>query len=272
MTEETLVSVVIPAYQAEATLARALESVLAQSWHNLQVIVVDDGSRDGTLAVAREAAKRDDRVQVLTQANAGVSAARNLGLAACRGTWICFVDADDTLPADSVAIRVRQASRNRAQLVIGGYTEYVGPATRFKNLAKREATLSFEEILPELSLHANSYFYGVLWNKLFARSVLEKTGAAFGREFTWGEDFAFVMDYLQGVDRVAYMKESVYDYRRNPESATIRQVLDSVVHPLGNIRTKRQLYGHLKALYVARGAFPAYRHRLWHYLFRVGLS
>ena len=80
------------------------------------------------------------------------------------------------------------------------------------------------------------------------------------------------MDYLQGVDRVAYMKESVYDYRRNPESATIRQVLDSVVHPLGNIRTKRQLYGHLKALYVARGAFPAYRHRLWHYLFRVGLS
>ena len=68
------------------------------------------------------------------------------------------------------------------------------------------------------------------------------------------------------------MTAPVYDYRRSPQSATFRQVLDSVLHPLKNIRIKRRLYGSLKDLYVARGAYPAFRHSLWIYLFRFGLD
>jgi hypothetical protein len=80
------------------------------------------------------------------------------------------------------------------------------------------------------------------------------------------------MAYLKNCESVSYMTVPVYDYRRSPQSATFRQVLDAVLHPLKTIRIKRRLYGSLKDLYVARGAYPAFRHSLWIYLFRFGLD
>ena len=272
MEETPLVSVVIPAFNAEKTLERALNSVLNQSWHELQVIVVDDGSRDGTLSLARRVAEKDPRVTVLTQQNAGVSAARNQALASCRGTYIRFVDADDSLPPGSVEQMVKRAQRDGAELVIGGYREFFGEKSREKNLAGREDTIFLPELLPTLNHHANSYFYGVLWNKLFLRSRIQQGGAQFDPGFPWGEDFAFVMDYLAETEKIAFVREAVYEYRRNPESASVLQVLDSLVHPLKNIRIKIQLYQHLKRLYLQAGAYSRYRRTLWLYLFRVGLG
>ena len=81
-----------------------------------------------------------------------------------------------------------------------------------------------------------------------------------------------VMNYLQQVKQVSFLRESVYGYHRSMGSASVRQVLDCVVHPLSNIRAKRFLYSRLKALYTAQGVYGAYRRRLWLYLFRVGLS
>ena len=272
MSVQPLVSVIIPAYNAAATVGRTLESVLSQSWTNLQVIVVNDGSTDGTGDVLARFASRDPRVTVLSQANAGVSAARNLALDIAAGRYIRFVDADDTLPPASIEHMVIRAERDGADLVLGGYREYMKRLSRSMNLENRGDTIPFQSLLSTLCAHANSYFYGVLWNKLYSAELIRKSSLRFDPVLWWGEDFAFNMDYLREVSRVAFMKEDLYDYRRSPRSATFRQVLDCVVHPLGNIRIKRVLYSHLKGLYIARGAYPEYRGRLWHYLFRVGLN
>ena len=269
---EPAVSVVIPAYNAEKTLQRTLDCVLGQTWDALQVILVDDGSRDGTVRIARENAEKDGRLTVAAIGNLGVSSARNAGLEMCRGKYVRFVDADDTLPADSTERMVRRAERDGAELVIGGYDQYFGERRSFHNLAGRNDTVPCDEIMDHLCSHANSYFYGVLWNKLFLREKIGQGNCRFQEDLTWGEDFAFVMDYLGGVSRVSFMKDSLYDYRRSSGSASVQQVLDCVKHPADNIRVKGILYRHLKEMYVRRGLYGQYRNRLWHYLFRVGLG
>ncbi len=95
------ISVILPCYNAGAYLSACLDSLLAQSMRNFEVIFVDDGSRDDSLALARRYAERDARIHVFSQENQGVSAARNLGLAHARGEWITFVDGDDLLPPDA---------------------------------------------------------------------------------------------------------------------------------------------------------------------------
>ena len=272
MSVQPLVSVIIPAYNAAGTIERALQSVFSQSYAALEIIVVDDGSADDTPALLRRLSASRPGLTVLTQPNAGVSAARNRALSACSGKYIRFVDADDTLPPDSIAHMVLRAEQDRSELVIGGYTEYMNRLSRSKNLMNLESTILFQDLLPSLCLHANSYFFGVLWNKLFSADLVRSLSLRFDPALWWGEDFAFVMDYLHEVRLVSFMQEDVYDYRRTPRSASIRQVADSLVHPLANIRVKLELYGHLKSLYRDRGVYDQYKSRLWHYLFRVGLS
>ena len=95
------ISVILPCYNAGAYLSACLDSLFAQSMRDFEVIFVDDGSRDDSLALARRYAERDARIHVISQENQGVSAARNLGLAHARGEWITFVDGDDLLPLDA---------------------------------------------------------------------------------------------------------------------------------------------------------------------------
>lgn len=270
--EQPLVSVVIPAYNAEKTLRQTLDCVLGQTWKNLQVILVDDGSTDGTLALAHSAAEQDGRLTVVSGGNKGISATRNAGLSLCKGKYIRFADADDTMPKDSIEKMVCRAEQDGSDLVIGGYDEYFGDKHRFRNLAGRDDTVPFDEIMDHLCVHANSYFYGVLWNKLFVREQAEAAGCRFQEDLTWGEDFAYVMDYLCSVKLVSYMKDSLYDYRRSAGSTTFQQVLDCVKHPAYNIQVKKELYRHLKEMYIKRGVYPQYRNKLWMYLFRVGMG
>ena len=269
---EPMVSVVIPAYNVTKTLQRLLDCLLNQTWQNLQIILVDDGSEDGTVLMAREAAEKEPRLTVVTQGNLGISYARNAGLALCEGKYIRFIDADDTLPLDSIERMVRRAEKDGSELVIGGYDQYFGERRSFHNLAGRDDTVPCDDMMRHLCDHANSYFYGVLWNKLFLREIAEKQNCRFQENLTWGEDFAFVMDYLAGVSRVSFMKDSLYDYRRSANSTSIRQVLDCVKHPAENTRIKGDLYRHLKDMYRKRGLFEKYKKRLWLYLFRVGLG
>ena len=270
--DEAMVSVVIPAYNATGTLERLFACLLNQTWQNLQIILVNDGSKDGTEEMARKIAEEDSRLTVVSQENLGISSTRNAGLALCKGKYIRFIDADDTLPLDSIERMVRRAEKDGSELVIGGYDQYFGEKRSYHNLAGRNDTVPCDGMMDHLCSHANSYFYGVLWNKLFLRKTVEKLGCRFQEDLTWGEDFAFVMDYLAGVQQVSFMNESLYDYRRTAGSTSVRQVLDCVKHPADNIRVKGVLYSHLKEMYRKRGIYDKYRKRLWMYLFRVGLG
>lgn len=266
------VSVVIPVWNGEKVIETCLNSVTCQSLRDMEIIVVDDGSTDGTERVLRRLAERDSRIRIIRQPNAGVSAARNAGIAACTGEYIRFVDADDTLPSGSMAHLVERMRETDSDLVLAAYNEIVGPARRERCLVKSEEAMGVDDMLPSLNRYANSFFYGVLWNKLFRRDIIQGKGVRFIGGLNWGEDFAFVCAYLAHARRVTYSTRTVYDYRRNPGGMTAHQVLDSVLHPIRNCRMKYFLYQRLKELYVNRGVYPAYRKTLWLYLLRVTIN
>ena len=121
MEQAPLISIIMPVYNAGVLLHTAVESVLRQSFADFELLLVDDGSTDGSAALAHELAKKDGRIRVLEQPNAGICAARNLGLQHCRGQWFTFCDDDDTMLPHALETLLVLAKSTGADVVRGGY-------------------------------------------------------------------------------------------------------------------------------------------------------
>ena len=121
MEQAPLISIIMPVYNAGVLLHTAVESVLRQSFADFELLLVDDGSTDGSVALAHELAKKDGRIRVLEQPNAGICAARNLGLQHCRGQWFTFCDDDDTMLPHALETLLVLAKSTGADVVRGGY-------------------------------------------------------------------------------------------------------------------------------------------------------
>src|ERR1700733_7480819 len=137
MTSQPLITTVIPCFNAAATLLRAIDSVRGQSYPNIEIIAVDDGSRDGTLALLRE--QEALGVRVIAQANGGAAAARNAGIAAARGELLAFLDADDEWRPDNLARQVKILAAHPAMVLVGCWVEVIAlDGSRRKVNASRE--------------------------------------------------------------------------------------------------------------------------------------
>lgn len=271
MTQRPLVSVIVPVWNGEAYLEACLDSILAQAVRDMEIIVVDDGSTDDTWPLLNRLAQRDERIIPLRQDNAGVSQARNMGLEYCHGEYVRFVDADDSLPPDSMQVLLDKAQTQQCDLVLGAYTEVLLGTRTVRDLGKCEDTVDNDEFLRRLEKYSNSFYYGVLWNKLFRGDIVRDRQIRFVPELAWGEDFAFVMRYCAYAERIAYTQTPVYDYFRNPKGAVVRQAWRSITHPFKSIKDRWLIYTFYCDLYRNRNRYEAYRHKLWTYLFRFAL-
>ena len=267
-----LVSVIIPAYNAVKTLERCLESVLAQDYETMEIIVVDDGSKDETRELIRRYAEQDSRIHPICQENKGVSAARNAALAAASGEYIRFADSDDRLTAGAVSHMVALLEKTGADMAVGGFNEIIGPVSKARNLADRNDEMDTKTFMRWMHPHANSFFVGVLWNKLFRADIIRRTGASFREGLNYGEDFLFVMSCLRDVKKVVFTKKIVYDYIRNSYGLTLQQAVNSIRHPLSILKTKKWLYMGLLEAYRSTGCYEEHKHVLWLYWIRFALN
>lgn len=206
------VSVIIPAYNAAADIARAAESVLGQSHRALELIVVDDGSKDDTAAVLAELSRKDSRMRYISIQNSGPAAARNCGLAAISpdADFVMFADADDYLAPDAIEYALAAAADNKAELVLMGFTienpdgsrrDYFEPQAVYD-----EASLG--DALPRL-YKAN--MLNQVWAKLFSARLIRE-GALRFQDYRWGEDRLFIFDCLERAAKVAVLPECKYFY------------------------------------------------------------
>lgn len=271
MTQRPLVSVIIPVWNGMAYLEPCLKSIAAQTLTDMEMIVVDDGSTDGTWPLLECLAQQDARIVPVHQENGGVSVARNTGLERCRGEYIRFVDVDDTLPPDSMATLVEKAQANASDLVLAAYTEVLLNTRTRRDLGRSEDTVDNDEFLRRLERYSNSFYYGVLWNKLFRGDLIRDQQLRFVPGLPWGEDFAFMMRYCACAERISYTTTPVYDYFRNPRGAVMRQCWRSIKHPIQSIRFRWMNYTFYCDLFRSRGKYEEYRHVLWKYLFRAAL-
>lgn len=205
------VSILIPAYNAAAFLPKCLDSVLNQTYQDLQVVIVDDGSKDKTLGVCQSYAEKDSRIEVYHQENQGVASTRNHLLEKAKGDYVLFVDADDCIELDMVEYLVSLATELDAEMVM---------CDRVINDAKPSDKKPEIKILPnEEAIHdflQHDYFVGALWNKLFKRSVVD--GLSFHKDIWYGEDALFTWEALQRVKTVLASNKQLYHYYMNEES------------------------------------------------------
>ncbi len=270
--ERPLISVIIPVYNGEKMIEKCIRSVFVQKMEDMEIIAVNDGSTDRTGAILDSLAAEDSRLKVIHRKNGGAAAARNSGLDASRGTYIRFVDADDRLLENGIQPMADAAQKENGQLVIAAYTQLLCGKRQRKNLYGRNDTVPVEEALRHMNARSNSFYYGVLWNKLFCGDIIRKHNIRFREELKLAEDFTFVCHYMRHVDRVCYVCDEVYEYYRNGSGLTMQHCMDCVKHPLANCRLKKFLYEQLKQLYVEKGVYSQYRRTLWIYLFRITLT
>lgn len=217
MTEETpgLVSVIIPAYNAADVLERCVRSVLAQTYARFEVLLVDDGSRDGTPELADALAREDGRVRVVHKENGGVSSARNAGLDEARGEWLTFVDADDYLGPRFLESLLSGAP---CDLIVGGY-HTVGaheiPEVSYEAVEAR----SPEVVRPLLEAHLTEMTFLCPWGKLLRTRLVREAGLRFDTRMHIGEDVVFVWTYLSRCASMALRPGQAYNYFTAPSDA-----------------------------------------------------
>lgn len=214
--DRALVSIIIPVYNAEAFLPRCLDSVLAQTWRELEIILVDDGSADQSAAICREYRQRDARILVLEQENRGVSAARNAGLARAGGDYVTFLDADDWLEPEHIDLLVRSLEDHGADCAVCGYImEWpAGPEGRgvtFSGVLTGAQALE-KMLAPEL-------FQGFLWNKLFRLDKVLEWALRMPEDLTHYEDVVFCAGYFARCNAVRVEGKTTYHYRQHGASA-----------------------------------------------------
>ena len=182
---DPLVSVIIPCYECSAFVGDVLRSVVGQTYQNLEVLAVDDGSRDNTVELLRGAARQDPRIQVVCCAqNGGVSAARNVGLKHATGDYVVFVDADDTIHEAYVETLLAAARQHDADLVVCGYTlVQQGRVLGEYPLGEAVLTNPSPRQLRQLPVQMCSHLY--------KSEMLHRESACFPESSSWGEDTAF---------------------------------------------------------------------------------
>lgn len=219
------VSVIVPVYQCRLYLERCIRSILAQDV-DLEVILVDDGSTDGSAALCDALAAKNRRIRVIHQKNAGVSAARNVGMDVAQGEFFQFVDGDDWLESGYSQSLLDMAEKTGADIVIAGYTMCLGEERRLVSAPWREKTQTIAELAGEFE---ELYFRVLLnspVNKIYRRSLIE---CSFPVGMQMGEDFIFNMNYLCRTGTVAWNQECGYCYNKeNETSATTARAAGSI--------------------------------------------
>ena len=206
------VSFIVPVYNAEKAIERCANSILKQEFQDLELILVDDGSKDNSPAILDRLAEEDSRVKVIHQPNGGVSKARNNGIAAASGTYLQFADADDWVSPDSSKLMVRTMEENGCDMVVGDFYRVWEDNVAIKGSIDTDEPMTVQEYAKHLLEDPASYYYGVIWNKIYRRSLIEEYDVKMDEDVSYSEDFLFNLEYLKHCKTVCALHVPVYYY------------------------------------------------------------
>lgn len=221
---EPKVSIIVPVYNAEKSLARCVDSILNQEFRDFELILMDDGSRDRSGEICDGYARADARVVVVHKENTGVSDTRNQAIARARGTFLQFVDSDDWLTADATKLMVRAAEETGCDLVIADFYRVVGEMVSRKGDIDADQVIGREAFVGFMMENPADYYYGVLWNKLYRREIVEAHGIRMDAKISWCEDFLFNLEYVRYATTFYALRTPVYYYVKTKGSLVNQKI------------------------------------------------
>ena len=234
-----MVSIIVPIYNTEQYLRKCIESILNQTYKNLEIILINDGSIDKSGLICDEYAYSDSRINVIHNVNSGVSAARNIGLDNASGKYITFVDSDDYIEKNYIETLVNAIEINNAELAICGIKEIKGNNIKNRVVRGRLTGIFFEDYYSIID------FLCVPFSKIFLREIIEKYAIRFNTELQYAEDEIFNIGYYQYVTNYAFTERALYVYNHRLGTLSDKEKL----------RNKKQFYNYLKKLSIQKNIF-----------------
>lgn len=224
-------SIVIPVYNAEKYIKRCVESIVIQNYKNWEIIIINDGSTDGTDAVCKALSKNDSRIRYITKKNEGVSKTRNMGIDIAEGDIVLFVDADDWIEPNMLET-IKDNWTTKTDLLMFGFFEVLGNEKseyHFFDKNIRFSTTQDEYYSKKFLILSILEYYnrngkeslrqvGVPWAKAFSTKKIKEYGLRFPEEMTLYEDCIFLMNAVQHFSVIEYIKKPLYNYRINSTS------------------------------------------------------
>lgn len=191
---EKIVTVIVPVYNASKTIERCIRSIIEQTYYRLQIILVNDGSKDASLKICKKMSEEDGRIVIIDQKNSGVSAARNAGLDKAKGEFCCFVDADDWI--DRTFVEQLVNAMTDVDCVVTGYVQESCSGKKFVSV--EENNFYLDNIKGEqIADFFVSGFVHPCWNKLYKTSIIKESNISFKTDLHISEDSLFCLDYLK---------------------------------------------------------------------------
>lgn len=249
---QELVSIIVPVYNAGKTLGRCLESVLAQSHENIELLIINDGSTDDSGEIAKSFGKKNNKIKLFTKENSGPAAARNVGLENAKGQFIFLLDADDYIEKDAIALLVKCQKDTGADIVIGGFNKTKDGVIQ----ERKDIVLPASKLLDnkDLVAYARAYLnkpnknllFAFSWGRLFKRSVIKDNHISFDTALHTFEDVAFNFEYLKYSGAVYFFRDNIYNHAisDNYLSATM-SIGSSPLHLFGYRRALEKIQEYL---------------------------
>ncbi len=227
--QQELISIIVPVYNVQAYLRPCLESLVRQTWRNLDIILVNDGSTDDSGRICDEFAASDARVRVIHKKNAGVSSARNEGIDAARGEYIGFVDSDDLCEPEMFEKLCLSLTAHNVDITLCGYNDFIDGQKYLHEEPLPAGYYSRDQIIrsiigamvgrfPQVPLCA--LVMGSMCRCLFRKSIINRASAIRLYNIKMAEDLLFVVEYLSRCHSAYVESAAYYHYRANPKSAT----------------------------------------------------
>lgn len=241
---EVKVSVIMPVYNSERYIRKALDSVLTQSLKALELICVDDGSTDGSYGILKEYAAAEPRLKLISCVNSGPGCARNIGLAQAQGDYVLFLDSDDWFEQDMLEQMLRLAEDSSADITLC-------KAQRFDDLTGEPLPSDWmlrEDCIPEkpfspseISEYVFQFTFGQVWDKMFSRSFLQRTGIRFPA-LRNSEDMVFAYQTILSAGRIAVLKKCMVHYRVNRRDSVSNTVRSNPEAPYEAFRLVKEFW------------------------------
>ena len=212
---EELVSIIIPVYNAENTIERCINTLISQTYSNIEIIIINDGSTDNSENLINQYVQKDNRIKLINIKNNGVSNARNTGINYSKGKYIMFVDADDYISSKMIEVLVTARNEHETFVICNYYMLE-------KDLGNVEQD-NVENINTEMidirekfySLYHEKNIIKTPWGKLYDANIIKDNNLAFNIQISLGEDFIFNLEYMRFVKKICYVDSKLYYYFRS---------------------------------------------------------
>ena len=223
-------SVIIPVYNAEKWISETLDSIVNQTYKDIEIIVVDDGSSDNSLAIVNGYAERDDRIKIISKKNGGVSSARNVGIENATGDYVAFIDADDYVELDAYEKLIKRHEECGADITFcsfvrffpNGKTLYMRENS-LKRLCENPGDIQYFFLYTEPEVRDGVLYtddiHGAIWRSIFRRDIIVDNDIRFPTDMRFAEDMVFILKYLQYCKKAEWVEEYLLWYRANTKPA-----------------------------------------------------